>query len=184
MNPEENMAAKISYRIHKIMEGMGWILGLVGIAFAQTGNLINHSEGHSVCTLALEILNAHNAVRAELNLSSLQWSDELAALSQKWADTLLAQNRFVHSPNSSYGENLFMITGGSASPAAVVWQWASESRNYDYNSNTCNGICGHYTQLVWRRTSRVGCAVARGHGREVWVCNYDPPGNVLGQLPY
>ena len=178
------MPVKISYRIYKIMEGMGWIVVLTGIAFAQTHNLSNHSEVHPVSALANEILIAHNAVRSELNLPSLQWSNELAALSQKWADTLLAQNRFYHNPSSSYGENLFMINGGSASPASVVWHWASESRNYDYISNTCNGICGHYTQLVWRRTSIVGCAVARGKGREVWVCNYDPPGNVLGQLPY
>ena len=81
-------------------------------------------------------------------------------------------------------QSVFMVTGGSASPAAVVRQWASESQSYDYDSNTCSGICGHYTQLVWKRTSRVGCAVAKENNREIWVCDYDPPGNVLGQLPY
>jgi hypothetical protein len=45
-------------------------------------------------------------------------------------------------------------------------------------------VCGHYTQIVWRNTKSVGCAVARGKGVEVWVCNYDPPGNYAGQRPY
>jgi hypothetical protein len=138
----------------------------------------------SASVLAREMLDTHNAIRAHLNLLPLQWSAELASVSQKWANRLLEKRRLDLNPDSTYGENLFMISGGSASPAAVVRQWASESQNYDYHSNSCSGICGHYTQLVWRRTQRVGCAVARGAGYEIWVCNYDPPGNISGQLPY
>jgi hypothetical protein len=108
----------------------------------------------------------------------------LAARSQDWADTLLARGQFFHRPNSTYGENLFEITGATASPAQVVGAWAAESRNYDYTSNRCSGVCGHYTQIVWRDTKEVGCAVARRRGREVWVCNYDPPGNWAGRRPY
>jgi pathogenesis-related protein 1 len=66
----------------------------------------------------------------------------------------------------------------------VVNAWAAESRNYDYRSNCCRGVCGHYTQIVWAGTQEVGCAVARGGRREVWVCNYDPPGNWAGKRPY
>ncbi len=160
------------------------ILAITGIAFAQTQNLSGHPEVISDTVLAREILDAHNAVRAELKLPLLQWSNELADLSRKWANTLLVQNRFYIDPNTPYGQNLFMVTGGSVSPAVVVRQWASESQSYDHDSNTCSGICGHYTQLVWKRTSRVGCAVARSSDREVWVCDYDPPGNVLNQSPY
>ena len=108
----------------------------------------------------------------------------LAARSQDWADTLLARRQFAHRPNSNYGENLFEIIGATASPAQVVKAWAEESRNYDYNSNRCRGVCGHYTQIVWGDTKEVGCAVARGGGREVWVCSYDPPGNWVGKRPY
>jgi hypothetical protein len=54
----------------------------------------------------------------------------------------------------------------------------------DLNSNGC----GHYTQVVWRNTERVGCGYstcqAQGFNFEVWVCNYDPPGNFIGQAPY
>jgi len=130
------------------------------------------------------MLAAHNAVRARAGTAPLTWSDGLAARSQDWADTLLTRKQFVHRPKSAYGENLFEITGASASPAQVVHAWAAESRNYDYNSNKCRGVCGHYTQMVWRDTKEVGCAVAQGAGREVWVCNYDPPGNLVGKRPY
>jgi uncharacterized protein YkwD len=118
-----------------------------------------------------------------VKLAPLKWSDQLAVVSQRWADHLLARHQFVHS-DSPYGENLFDITGASATPSLVVKQWASESLNYDHAANSCRGLCGHYTQIVWRESREVGCAVARGGGREVWVCSYDPPGNYLGQRPY
>jgi hypothetical protein len=108
----------------------------------------------------------------------------LAARAQDWADILLERRQFGHRPSSPYGENLFEITGATASPAQVVNAWAAESRDYDYNSNRCRGVCGHYTQIVWDVTKEVGCAVARGSGREVWVCDYDPPGNWVGKRPY
>ena len=134
--------------------------------------------------LSRDMLAAHNAVRARVGAPTLIWSDRLAAHSQNWADTLLARKRLVHRSEPIYGENLFEMRGASASPAQVVAAWASESRNYDYNSNRCRGVCGHYTQIVWRDTKEVGWGVARGGGREVWVCNYDPPGNWAGKRPY
>jgi pathogenesis-related protein 1 len=134
--------------------------------------------------LARDMLAVHNVVRARVGVVPLAWSDRLAARAQDWADTLLARNQFVHRPNSTYGENLFEIAGATASSAQVVNAWAAESRSYDYSSNRCRGVCGHYTQIVWGDTKYVGCAVGRGGGREVWVCEYDPPGNWLGKRPY
>ena len=127
---------------------------MAGTAFAQVRNTGNHLKTGSDTILARKILNAHNDVRTRLHLPLLEWSDKLAASSQKWADTLVVQNRFGINPDTPYGQNLFMATGGSASPAAVVWNWASESRNYDHVSNTCSGIRGHCTQLVWKSTSK------------------------------
>jgi uncharacterized protein YkwD len=135
-------------------------------------------------SLSREMLAAHNAVRARVKVAPLAWSDRLAGVAQNWADRLVARKEFIHRPNSSYGENLFDMTGGSASPARVVDDWASEERDYDYRSNKCNGVCGHYTQIVWGATKAVGCAVARGGRREVWVCEYNPPGNWVGKRPY
>lgn len=139
---------------------------------------------HELSPLAVEMLAAHNAFRKHVGLRPLVWSDKLAAVAQSWADTLLRQRKFYHQPQASYGENLFEIQGGGATPDDVVHDWASESLDFDYASNRCHSQCGHYTQIVWRSTVEVGCAVARGGGREVWVCRYNPPGNVVGQRPY
>jgi pathogenesis-related protein 1 len=132
---------------------------------------------------AREMLEAHNNVRSAIGLRPLRWSVELAAYSQKWAKTLVADNSTTHNGKSPYGENI-IATGLGSTPSSVVAEWASESRYYTYSTNSCNGDCGHYTQLVWRDTSRVGCGVARNKQREVWVCSYDPAGNYLGEWPY
>src|ERR1019366_1801077 len=126
-----------------------------------------------------EMLAAHNQVRAGVRLPPLTWSPELAALAQQWANELLASGKFAHRPKHQYGENLFEIRGGRSSPTEVVASWAAEARNYDLARNTCRARaqCGHYTQIVWCNTKEVGCGAARLPGREVWVCNYDPPGN-------
>jgi pathogenesis-related protein 1 len=130
------------------------------------------------------MLAAHNAVRAHLGIPPLEWSGRLADQAQSWANRLLTSNRFAHRADHFYGENLFEIAGASASPEQVVDAWAAESRDYDYAANRCRKVCGHYTQLVWATTKAVGCGVARNSRREIWVCNYDPPGNYVGKRPY
>jgi pathogenesis-related protein 1 len=162
-----------------------WLLiVLAGTGGAQWRRFGEGRQAVAPSSLKRGTLAAHNAVRARVGMAPLAWSDRLAARSQDWADTLLARKQFGHRPNSTYGENLFEITGATASAAQVVNAWAAESRDYDYNSNRCRGVCGHYTQIVWGATIEVGCAVARGRGREVWVCDYDPPGNWVGKRPY
>jgi pathogenesis-related protein 1 len=135
-------------------------------------------------TMSEAMVRAHNAVRATVGVPPLVWSDQLAKVAQEWADRLLATHAFSHRSNNQYGENLYMISGGSASPSEVVGSWANEARGYDIRTNTCTGICGHYTQVVWAKTRAAGCAVAADQYQEVWVCNYDPPGNYVGQRPY
>jgi pathogenesis-related protein 1 len=135
-------------------------------------------------SLPRETLAAHNAVRATVKAPPLIWSDKLAVTAQEWANTLIERKQFLHRPKSKLGENLFQIEGAKATPKQVVDRWASEASAYDYKTNHCHGACGHYTQIVWRDTKEVGCAVARGGAREVWVCEYNPPGNYVGQRPY
>ncbi len=161
-----------------------WLILTAGIACAHVQNPNALPAPGASSRMAGEMLAAHNAVREKLKIPPLQWSDRLAAAAQQWANTLLRKHQFTHNADVPYGENLFDIDGAAATPATAVKFWVSESRNYDYATNTCRGLCGHYTQIVWRDTRYVGCAVARGGGREVWVCEYDPPGNVLGQRPY
>jgi len=134
--------------------------------------------------LPAEFLKAHNKVRAGIGLAPLGWSEKMAAFAREWALTLVVRSQFQHS-RSGYGENMFEIRGGKSSPAAVVEAWAAEAADYDYQGNRCKAAkCGHYTQIVWRDTTTLGCAVARSSFREVWVCEYSPPGNIVGQRPY
>src|SRR5579862_8448662 len=107
-----------------------------------------------------EILSAHNQIRARVAAPPLTWSSNLAARAQEWASHLWRQALFYHRPNSNFGENIFVISGAHASPSEVVGDWASEERDYNYHANTCRGVCGHYTQIVWRATREIGCAVA------------------------
>jgi pathogenesis-related protein 1 len=135
-------------------------------------------------SLARAMLDAHNAARARVGVPPLAWSAQLAAVAQNWANHLIAARGFAHRPNNRYGENLYAISGGAASPARVAAAWVQEARGYDIRTNACAGDCGHYTQTVWRLTRLVGCGVATDAEREVWVCDYDPPGNFVGMRPY
>jgi uncharacterized protein YkwD len=140
------------------------------------------------------ITEAHNAARAAVQptaspaIPPLTWSPDLAAVAKAYAEKCV----FEHS-QGQYGENLYATTGGG-NPQAVVDAWVSEAKDYDYATDTCasGAMCGHYTQVVWRDSERVGCGMAFcdtgspwGSGSwEHWVCEYDPPGNWVGQKPY
>src|SRR5919109_4021378 len=73
----------------------------------------------------------------------------------------------------------------SITPQKVVDKWGSEKQNYNYRKNSCSGVCGHYTQVVWKNSVEVGCGMAICDNKsQVWVCNYNPPGNVEDEIPY
>jgi pathogenesis-related protein 1 len=130
------------------------------------------------------ILAAHNAVRSRVHVAPLSWSKAIADIARKRADQILSTGKFAHLPHWRYGENLFEAEGETATPQEVVDEWAAEARDYDYKFNACHGTCGHYTQIVWRTTEQVGCAASRAGNLEVFACEYDPPGNYIGQRPY
>ncbi|MEO8662944.1 MAG: CAP domain-containing protein, partial [Bryobacteraceae bacterium] len=98
--------------------------------------------------LPRQMLDAHNRLRALVGTPPLIWSEDLASYAQEWADRLLKRRQFSHRPHRVYGENLYTIAGATATPRQVVRSWAAESANYDYNSDTCRGVCGHYTQII------------------------------------
>jgi pathogenesis-related protein 1 len=170
---------------HRNVRHAFWLLiVLAGTGGAQWRHFGEGKPAGTPSSLARDMLAAHNALRALVGTAPLGWSRPLEAHSQDWANTLLARKQFAHTPNLAFGQNLFEITGAAATSTQVIDAWADESRSYDYRLNRCRGVCGHYTQIVWGDTREVGCAVARGGGREVWVCEYDPPGNWVGKRPY
>lgn len=132
-----------------------------------------------------EMLNAHNQWRQQTGVPALTWSDDLAQHAQSWANHLAKDNfRLYHRPNNPYGENLTWAAHQKLSPTQVVNMWGDEVKQYNYETNQCSGVCGHYTQLVWQKTTQVGCARVSAQSQELWVCNYNPPGNYRGQKPY
>ena len=135
-------------------------------------------------SFARAFVAAHNQVRSGVGVAPLRWSDQLADSAQQWANALIESGAFHPRGDHRFGENLFEVTGRGATPAEVVYAWAGEARNYDRRTNTCSARCGHYTQVVWRDTELVGCGTARDNRREVWVCTYDPLGNISGERPY
>jgi uncharacterized protein YkwD len=141
-------------------------------------------EANPASPIAQQMIAAHNFNRTKVGTPPLAWSDDLATSAQQWAATLIDRGTFASRQGGQFGENLFEISGGSADPSRVVDAWASEAANYDHTTNSCRARCGHYTQLVWRGTRLVGCGAARKAKREVWVCDYDPPGNIIGERPY
>jgi uncharacterized protein YkwD len=164
------------------MRGMLSILALVaGIGSAQTAR--RQGEEPAAFSFSSEMLEAHNTVRERVGVAPLRWSARLEKSAQDWAEALVSRNQFAHRPNLKYGQNLFMSTAPQ-SAESVVKAWAAEARDYDYRTNRCHGMCAHYTQVVWAGTREVGCGEGRGPRREVWVCEYDPPGNWVGRRPY
>ena len=132
------------------------------------------------------ILERHEFWRADVGLGPLEWSDEMAVLADDWAKKLAKNCGFKHRPNNNYGENLFYGTAGYYTAADAVNAWGEEKADYNYAKNKCkpNKMCGHYTQIVWKTTTKVGCAKSICNGNVIWVCNYDPPGNWVGEKPY
>ena len=144
-----------------------------------------------------EMLSAHNIIRIALQLRPLEWSDILAESAHTWALKLIKNEcRMQHEIGITYGENIYVSWTTDSnqktllnSPSEVVKRWSSEVSDYDYIKNTCreNTECGHYTQIVWRNTRKVGCAVqtctTATRITDVWVCRYDPAGN-NGLYPY
>lgn len=131
------------------------------------------------------LLDAHNEWRQKYGVPALVWDDTVAAVAQDWANQIAASNKFEHRPNNKFGENIWAGTTGFFVPTDAVNSWGSEVANYDFTTNTCKTgeVCGHFTQLVWSTTTKVGCGKAAGNGNDYYVCNYDPPGNFIGQTP-
>jgi pathogenesis-related protein 1 len=151
---------------------------------------------------AASIVAEHNRWRSSVGVNEpLSYSPALAESAQAWADNLKLTNhcQMRHSkPDGRYGENLYWASALSWSDGRkdlqkvnarkVVDSWGSEQSDYDYARNSCTPgkMCGHYTQMVWRTTRTVGCAVAvcEDSKEQVWVCQYQPAGNWIGRKPY
>jgi uncharacterized protein YkwD len=153
----------------------------------------------------MEALKSHNSFRAHHGVSALVLDDEISHKAQVYAEYLAKNNRLEHSSdrnglgeclygacgseslmNNSLGElkslfsfNIFLVTGTEATQS-----WYDEIKNYNYHKPGFSSTTGHFTQVVWKNTSKLGIGVAfADEGRRaVVVARYSPPGNVAEQF--
>jgi pathogenesis-related protein 1 len=114
---------------------------------------------------------------------------------------------YAHNANRSADYTALGGTGGlgeniaagapTQSISGAVTSWLNEAPNYNHATNTCAAgqVCGHYTQIVWKATTGVGCAhvscttnspfgTFSGGKWDFSVCDFNPPGNFVGRPPY
>jgi len=152
-----------------------------------------HQAPQDLSNYEQRILAAHNRERAAIGLLPLTWDRALAAAAAGYGPTLSRLGKLAHSDYSTrrgQGENLFMGTRGAYSVEEMTADWAAEKRLFrpgrfpDVSRSGHAGDVGHYTQMIWRTTGHVGCAIYSDAKWDFLICRYSPPGNILGrQVP-
>lgn len=171
-----------------------------GLAIFILGTLPNaYAAANLTVKEQTEIVIAHNNLRNQVKSPRLRWSPTIADIAQMRADELKITHtcKLIHSNRTGLGENLFWASPISYSdgrsevqtltPTKVIGSWGSEKKYYSYITNTCAAgkVCGHYTQIVWKNTTEIGCGKAVcPDNSQIWICNYKPAGNIIGQKPY
>ncbi|GJP32093.1 hypothetical protein CLOM_g16629 [Closterium sp. NIES-68] len=151
----------------------------------------SRSSGGTVDAAA--ILEEHNSARREAGVPDLAWDDGVAAAAQEWANQLASNYcPLEHGGAEGLGQNLYwsMPAGfTSEEDRGAVRSWVEEKADWTPSpvpEGCAEGkMCGHYTQVVWRDTTHVGCAAAQcPDGSGMWVCDYSPQGNIIGSMPF
>lgn len=135
-----------------------------------------------------EALAAHNDERAAEGLAPLHWDPILAAHAQSWAGYIAARGVMEHTIPAGEGENLWMgESRTNLGVTAMITDWIGEKA--DFRDGAFPSVArkgswhdvGHYTQIMWRQTTRLGCGFASREGTDYLVCRYYMPGNIVGQ---
>jgi hypothetical protein len=163
-----------------------------GNAYCDTCNKDIYNGGGDLKSMVLAV---HNRERAAVGVPPLVWNDTLAADARTYAQYLADTGKSEHPtaewvaahPMSPEGENLAGLYGTPTTVliAQEMQGWIAEKNVFQgLPSATGDNAVGHYTQMVWKSTTQVGCATATGKNYGVLVCRYTPPGNINGEKPY
>ncbi len=197
------MPSEIFYPIHRKSQAMvravkqfaPWI-GALGVAFATSLAVAASATAPAAPEdphLASRILATHNAERERLEVPQLRWNVALEREAAQWAQSLSRRGVLQHADagmRNGTGENLWMGTAGHWPVEDMVGMFIAEKANFQpgtfpHISRTGDWAdVGHYSQVVWRDTREVGCALVTGRGNDVLVCRYWPAGNVWGQKAF
>ncbi|MCR0984269.1 CAP domain-containing protein [Roseomonas populi] len=141
------------------------------------------ATGAGPADLSSRLLAVHARERAAVGVPPLRWDPALAADADRWARNLARSGRLAHEPGINEGENLWSGTRGAFTPEQMAGAWVAERTAFRAGARDL-ARTGHYTQMVWRGTTAMGCALAAGAGQDVLVCRYSPPGNIAGRSPF
>lgn len=164
------------------------------LALALTSPFVQGATGLDN-NLDKRLLAGHNRERATLGIAPLAWNQALAQDARAYALHLARIGHLVHSEDDPadpdpQGENLWAGTSGYYGPEAMIGLWVAEKSDFKpgvFPNNSISGDLenvGHYTQLMWRTSHSVGCAVAHGRDDDFLVCRYSEGGNVIGERPF
>jgi uncharacterized protein YkwD len=182
--------------------------GTSGSAAAAGADLGVHTNPLSK-DLISAFVAAHNAARARTDLNPLPspplpqvtWDPILADAAYNYLtkcvaspDASLVEHNMdrtsdyqaLGGTDSYVGENIYGTTGTTVAPADAVEAWMSEATAFNYSKPNYSAA-GHYSQVVWRASVRIGCAIVNcpnAHANNTVLCNYAPGGNIPGQKPY
>ena len=140
--------------------------------------------------LADRLTRPQNTERSMVGLPAMAWDAALAAAAADYAAELARTGKWGHSrpdQREGQGENLWMGTHAAFTLEEMVDGWLSERRMFRRGtfpnvsrSGSWHDV-GHYTQIIWADTMRVGCAIRSSRSYDYLVCRYSAPGNVMGE---
>jgi uncharacterized protein YkwD len=170
-------------------------VGLLTLVVVLAASISASAKTPSAGADARKFVDAHNAVRAAVQrpanypgpwtpIPPVTWSDEIASTAQAWAEHLRDTRKcgLLHSDTRD-GENL--AAGKDMDAERAVRMWAGEIGKYEYSPiYEFEPRSGHYSQIVWRKTTHIGCGRAHCGRDSVVVCRYSPAGNRIGRAPY
>jgi hypothetical protein len=149
-------------------------------------------QPRNLALLRSTMIASHNEARRQYGAGPLVWDAALARDAAAYADRLARTNRFEHDKQAGrqvrQGENLFMGTRGAYSYGEMIGLLIDERRYFrpgrfpDVSRTGSVWHVGHYTQVIWPASQRVGCATTANGSNEYLVCRYLPAGNVFGTM--
>lgn len=147
-------------------------------------------EDQDLSRIGGRLLALHNRERKATGARPLVWDSGLAAAAESYGPALERLGKLAHSPDAirpGQGENLWMGTRDAYGLEEMAGSWAAEKglfRPGIFPTVSTSGDwsdVSHYTQMIWKGTTRVGCAVHKGREWDFLICRYSPYGNVVGQ---
>ncbi|XP_046439412.1 venom allergen 5-like [Daphnia pulex] len=140
---------------------------------------------------------------AAANMRAMSWDDELALMAQTHAQQCV----FTHDVDRNIarfkvGQNLAIqfstVEMKKSNWTSMIQSWYDEVKTMSASyvasfPSKPTGVIGHYTQMVWAKTFKIGCGIVSYYDTKFqpkypyklfYVCNYGEAGNYLSTPVY